>query len=305
MTILLLGADGQVGWELRRSLAVLGNVVALTRNSATNLDNLCGDLGDASGLATTVDRLAPRWIVNAGAYTAVDRAEAERDKAHALNAVAPGLLAAYAARHGGWLIHYSTDYVFDGSGTAPWTEADATGPLNVYGQTKLDGEEAIRATAARHLILRTSWVYGARGGNFAKTMLRLAGERDTLNVVADQVGAPTGAELIADATAHAMRLAANDPDASGTYHLAASGETSWHGYARFAIGVAVDSGAPLRAGPDAVLPIASSGYPVPALRPLNSRLDTTRFTERFGLTLPDWRLGVRRMLSEHLAHGRI
>lgn len=295
MKILLLGKNGQVGWELQRSLAVLGHVVALDRRGA---GELVGDLQDMNGLVQTVRDVRPDVIVNAAAYTAVDRAESEPDVAHTINAEAPGALAREAAALGAWLVHYSTDYVFDGSGTSPWSEDSPTGPLSVYGSTKLAGEQAIRASGCQHLILRTSWVYAARGNNFAKTMLRLAKERDELRVVSDQLGAPTGAELLADGVTHAIRAAQANSSLAGTYHLAASGETSWWEYARFVIEHARSAGAPIRVPADAVLPIRTADYPTPAKRPLNSRLATSKFTEAFHLTIPPWREGVARMLDE-------
>ncbi|MFN4359178.1 MAG: dTDP-4-dehydrorhamnose reductase [Hylemonella sp.] len=302
MKILLLGKNGQVGWELQRSLAVLGEVVALSRHGA---EGLCGDLGDLVGLARTVQTVRPQVIVNAAAHTAVDRAENEGALARTLNALAPGVLAQEAARLNAWLVHYSTDYVFDGSGSAPWTEGDAAAPLSVYGWTKLEGEQAIAASGCRHLIFRTSWVYGARGGNFAKTMLRLAAEREQLNVIDDQIGAPTGADLLADVTAHALRhvlppMRRNDLAPSGIYHVAAAGETSWHGYARFILQHAHAARRVLKAGPEQVQAIPSSAYPTPAKRPHNSRLDTTRLRNTFGLHLPHWQDGVTRMLAETL-----
>lgn len=299
-TILLLGCNGQVGWELQRALAPLGKVVALDRHGR---DGLGGDLHDLDGLAATVRTLAPQAIVNAAAYTAVDKAESEAELARRINGEAPGVLAREAARLGACLVHYSTDYVFDGSGTRPWTEGDSTAPLSVYGRSKLDGEEAILASDACALILRTSWVYAARGGNFAKTMLRLAGEREQLRVIDDQRGAPTGAELIADVTAHALRRLLQAPAVEaarlgGIYHLAATGETSWCEYARFVLEIAERRGLPLKARASAVEAIASSAYPAPACRPLNSRLDTEKLRTTFDLELPDWRLGVAHMLTE-------
>jgi dTDP-4-dehydrorhamnose reductase len=301
MTLLLLGADGQVGWELRRALAPLGPLVALTREASTNPDGLCGDLENAEGLSATVAAVKPAWIINAAAYTAVDKAESEPDRAHRINAVAPRLLARLSAQHDAWLVHYSTDYVFDGSGATPWRESDATGPLGVYGKTKLAGEHAIAEFGCRHLIFRTSWVYATRGNNFAKTMLRLAKERSTLDVVNDQTGAPTGADLIADITAHAIRCAT--PEKSGTYHLAAHGSTDWASYARMTIAEAHTLGVETSATADRVRGIPSSAYPTPAKRPLNSRLDTSKLSDAFGLTLPDWRVGVRRMIAEHVGRG--
>lgn len=296
MKILLFGAGGQVGWELQRALAPLGDVVALDRQA--DADALCGDFTRLDALAATVRAVQPRAIVNAAAYTAVDKAEAEPDLARTLNAAAPAVLAREAAALGAWLVHYGTDYVFDGSGTAPWREDSPTGPLNVYGRTKLDGEHAVRASGCRHLLLRTSWVYAARGDNFARTMLRLCTERDALQVVSDQVGAPTGADLLADITAHALRAAIANPALAGTYHASAAGEASWHGYAQLVSQWALAHGLPVKATPERITPVPSSAWPAPARRPLNSRLDTTRLRATFGLHLPDWAAGVRRMLDE-------
>ena len=298
MRILLLGRNGQVGWELQRSLAPLGELVAL---DATGADGLCGDLARPAELAATVRALAPGLIVNAAAYTAVDRAEAEPEQARAVNAAGPAVLAQEAAALGAWLVHYGTDYVFDGSGNRPWAEDDPTGPLNVYGRTKLEGEQAIRTSGCAHLILRTSWVHAARGANFARTMLRLAGEREQLQVVADQYGAPTGADLIADVTAHAIRAAMARPALSGTYHLAAGGETNWHGYARHVVAFAQARGHPMRVHPDTIVPVSSADFPSAAQRPHNSRLDTRKLRQAFALQLPAWQFGVERMLQEVLA----
>lgn len=295
--ILLLGKNGQVGWELQRALAPLGELIALDRHSSPHN----GDLSQPEALAATVRALAPQIIVNAAAHTAVDKAESELALAQTLNATAPGALAREAAALGAWLVHYSTDYVFDGSGQQPWTEDAATGPLSTYGRSKLDGENLIRTSGCKHLIFRTSWVYAARGGNFAKTMLRLAGEREALTVIDDQYGAPTGAELLADVTAHALRSVALQPGLGGTYHLAAAGETTWNGYARHVIAQALARGQTLKATPDAVAPVPTSAFPTPARRPANSRLDTRKLQQAFGLTLPDWRVGVDRMLAEVLS----
>ena len=297
MKILLLGRNGQVGWELQRSLGVLGKLVALGHDSAHNPDQLCGDFSNLAGLTDTVRRVAPDVIVNAAAYTAVDKAEAEPELARTVNALAPGVLAAEARKLGAWLVHYSTDYVFDGSGSHPWCETHATGPLSIYGKTKLEGEQQV-ATCNKHLIFRTSWVYAARGGNFAKTMLRLAGERETLTVIDDQIGAPTSAELLADVTAHALVKAMRQPELAGLYHCVASGETSWHDYARYVLAQAQALDWPLKAGPEQVAATATANYPTPAKRPLNSRLDTTRLQVAFGLDLPHWQQGVSRMLQE-------
>ena len=297
MKILLFGRNGQVGWELQRSLAPLGEVVAL---GSAGEGGLAGDFTDLDGLARTVAAVRPDAIVNAAAHTAVDKAESEPELARTLNAAAPGVLAQAAREVGAALVHYSTDYVFDGSGQRPWREDDATAPLSVYGRTKLEGEERIRAALPRHLVLRTSWVYGARGGNFAKTMLRLAREREQLTVIADQFGAPTGADLLADVTAHALRALLGDAGKAGTYHVAAGGETSWHGYARFVLGKAQQAGQMFKAGPGQVQPVPTSAFPTPARRPHNSRLDTSRFRAVFGLALPPWDQGVARMLEEIL-----
>ena len=297
MRILLLGKNGQVGWELQRSLAPLGELILLDRHSA----DYCGDLANLPGLMDTVQRVRPDVIVNAAAYTAVDKAESEPELARAINALAPGVLAQEAARTGAWLVHYSTDYVFDGSGDMPWKETDTPAPINVYGQTKLDGEQLIQASGCRHLIFRTSWVYAARGGNFAKTMLRLAKERERLTVIDDQIGAPTGADLLADVTAHAVRTVAGpglNLQLGGLYHLAASGQTSWHGYASLVIETAQRAGVILQAGPDAIDPVPTASFPTPARRPQNSRLDTGKLRAAFGLSLPPWQQGVMRMLAE-------
>jgi dTDP-4-dehydrorhamnose reductase len=301
MKILLFGRGGQVGWELQRSLGVLGEVVALDFDASQNPQGLCGDFTDLEGLARTVALVQPDVIVNAAAHTAVDKAESEPELARTINALAPAALAQAARHAGAWLIHYSTDYVFDGSGSTPWRESDATGPLSVYGQTKLEGEQAV-AHNPKHLILRTSWVYAARGGNFAKTMLRLAGERESLTVINDQFGAPTSAELLADVTAHAIRTFQAHPEQAlelaGLYHCIAAGETTWHGYAQFVLEQAAVLGLPLKATADKVAHTATSSYPTPARRPLNSRLDTSKLEEAFSLRLPHWQDGVQRMLIE-------
>ncbi|HKX43854.1 MAG TPA: dTDP-4-dehydrorhamnose reductase [Burkholderiaceae bacterium] len=295
MKILLLGKNGQVGWELQRALAPLGELVALDFDSPAPLT---ADFSKPESLAATVRAVAPQIIVNAAAHTAVDKAESEPEFARTLNASAPGVLAREAAALGAWLMHYSTDYVFDGSGSTPWREDAPTGPLSVYGATKLEGEEAIRASGCRHLIFRTSWVYAARGGNFAKTMLKLAQERDKLTVIADQVGAPTGADLLADLTAHALRAALAQPELAGTYHAVAQGATSWHGYARHVIEFARAAGQAIKVAPEAIEAVATSAFPTPAKRPHNSRLDTSKLRSAFGLTLPPWQAGVERMLTE-------
>ena len=292
---LLFGKDGQVGWELQRSLAPLGELVALGPEDA--------DFEETEGLRDCVRRHRPDVIVNAAAYTAVDKAESEPERARTINAIAPGVLAQEALHGNAWLVHYSTDYVFDGSGEQYWLETDVTAPLSVYGATKLEGEQLIRQSGCKHLIFRTSWVYGTRGNNFAKTMLRLAQERDSLTVVNDQIGAPTGADLLADITAHAIRAARQREEVSGLYHLAAAGETSWHGYAGVVLDHAQRAGIPLKVAPDAISSVPTSGFPLPAPRPLNSRLNTAKLRQTFDLNLPMWQTGVVRMLTEILVSG--
>jgi dTDP-4-dehydrorhamnose reductase len=297
MKILLLGKNGQVGWELQRALAPLGELVACDFDTPGDLK---ADFGQPESLRPLIRAVRPDVIVNAAAHTAVDKAESEPDFARALNATAPGLVAQEAAALGALMVHYSTDYVFDGSGSAPRDEVAATGPLSVYGRTKLEGEDLVRASGCSHLILRTSWVFAARGGNFARTMLKLAAERDALNVIADQFGAPTGAELLADVTAHTLLRTRATPELGGTYHCVAGGETHWQGYASFVIEWARAHGVPIRVAADALKPIPTSAYPTPAQRPLNSRLDTRKLQSNFGLTLPHWQAGVERMLAEVL-----
>jgi len=298
MKILLLGKNGQVGWELQRALAPLGELTALDRHKT---NDLCGDLTDLEGLAKTIEVIKPDVIVNAAAHTAVDKAESEPELAQLINAKATEVLASAAKQLNAWLIHYSTDYVFNGSGNKAWLESDETAPLSVYGSTKLEGEQLIQQIDCQHLIFRTSWVYAARGNNFAKTMLRLAKERDTLNVINDQIGAPTGAELIADVTAHAIRVAQQQIDVSGIYHLVASGETSWYDYARYVLEFAVQSGIELNVDPKKIGAIPTSAYPTPAKRPSNSRLSITKIEETFQLKMPSWQTGVNRMLIETLS----
>ena len=305
MKILLLGKNGQVGWELQRSLAPLGELIALDSDSPyTANSGLCGDFTNPEGLIQTVRTIAPDVIVNAAAHTAVDKAESEPELVRTINAIAPGVLAREAQRLNAWLIHYSTDYVFDGSGEKLWVETDAVAPLSVYGATKLEGEQLIQQSGCRHLLFRTSWVYGARGGNFAKTMLKLARERDSLSVINDQIGAPTGADLLADITALALRTALQRPELSGLYHVVAGGETSWHGYARFVLDFAQRAGVALKVAADDIKPVPTSAFPTPAKRPHNSRMDTTKLQHTFDLHLPMWQTGVVRMLSEVLADSK-
>ena len=300
MKILLFGKGGQVGWELQRSLAPLGELIALDVDSRQQ----CGDFTRLDDIAQTVRAIAPDVIVNAAAYTAVDKAESEPEQVRTINALAPGILARESRKLGSWLIHYSTDYVFDGSGSKPWVETDSTGPLSVYGSTKLEGEDAIRASGCHHLIFRTSWVYAARGGNFARTMLRLAQERERLTVIDDQIGAPTGADLLADVTAHAIRTALQQPELSGLYHLVAGGETSWHGYACFVLNLARQAGIELNVTSENVIPVPTSAFPLPARRPLNSRLDARNLQATFDVHLPLWQTGVARMLTEILVSSK-
>lgn len=297
--ILLLGADGQVGWELQRSLSILGDLIVCNRQRA--------DLSDLDGLQRLIASERPTVIVNAGAYTAVDKAESDAESAQRINADAVEVLANSATDLRAWLVHYSTDYVFDGSGDEPIDEAAPTGPLSVYGRTKLEGEIAIRNSGCRHLILRTSWVYASRGMNFARTMLRLAKERQELRVIADQFGAPTSAELIADVTAQMLQRLAQDLQleqcASGTYHLVASGETSWHRYAQFVVAEAARHGLELQATTERISPITTADYPLPARRPANSRLANEKLQRTFNLTLPDWKYHVSRMIKELVDQG--
>jgi len=295
MKILLLGKNGQVGWELQRSLAPLGELVALDRHL---VDGLSGDLSNLESLRATIRQVRPDVIVNAAAYTAVDEAESETELADRVNGVASGVMAEEAASLGAWLVHYSTDYVFSGQGVTAWQETDTVAPVNHYGASKLAGEQAIIASGCKHLIFRTSWVYGARGNNFAKTMLRLAKDRETLSVIADQIGAPTGADLIADVTALAIQQVTKRPELAGLYHLAAAGQVSWHGYASHVIDFAKAQGEELAV--TTVNPIETTAYPTPARRPLNSRLNAQKLRDNFSLHLPDWQSGVTRMLREVL-----
>lgn len=294
MKILLFGKSGQVGWELQRSLAPLGELVTLDTDSK----NYCGDFIDLEGIAKTIQAINPDIIVNAAAHTAVDKAESEAERTHVINAQAPAVLAREALRCKALLVHYSTDYVFDGSGNKPWQETDKTSPLSVYGTTKLEGEQAIVASGCSHLVFRTSWVYGARGNNFAKTMLRLAKERDSLSVINDQIGTPTGADLIADVTAHAIIRVRQQPELTGLYHLVASGETSWYHYACFVIDYARNLGFETNLITQTIEPVLTTAFPTAAKRPLNSRLDTSRLRNNFNLFLPHWQTGVARMLTE-------
>ena len=290
LKVLLLGAGGQLGMQLARKLARTAELSAFTRAEL--------DLADSDALRTAIRQIQPEMVLNAGAYTAVDRAEQEQSIARQVNALAPGVIAQELNKIGGWLVHYSTDYVFDGSGTEPWVETDPTGPLSVYGQTKLDGELAIAATGCRHVILRTSWVYAAQGRNFLHTMLRLGRERDRLTIVDDQVGAPTTAEALTEATRAVMgRIAAdtNSNQASGTYHLACAGATSWAGFARAIFAEFAAS----QAAPE-VVPIPTSAYPTPAQRPLNSRLKCEKFAAQFGFQMPGWEDALHEVAAEVL-----
>ncbi|WNY86491.1 dTDP-4-dehydrorhamnose reductase [Leclercia adecarboxylata] len=292
MNILLFGKSGQVGWELQRSLAPLGNLIALGVHSS----EYCGDFSNPEGVAETVRRIKPDVIVNAAAHTAVDKAESEAEFARLLNATSVEAIAKEAAKIEAWVVHYSTDYVFPGHGDTPWLETDTTAPLNVYGETKLAGEKALQNHCPRHLIFRTSWVYAGKGNNFAKTMLRLAKERSELSVINDQYGAPTGAELLADCTAHAIRMALMKPEVAGLYHLVAGGTTTWHDYAALVFDEARKAGVSLALTHLNAVP--TSHYPTAARRPNNSRLDTTKFKHNFGMVLPQWEKGVKRMLAE-------
>jgi len=301
MKILLFGKNGQLGWELQRSLSVLGEMRALGRPDA--------DFGNPEALRSSVCDYRPDIIVNAAAYTAVDRAEGDVATAHGINALAPGVLAEAARACGAWLVHYSTDYVFDGRKEKPYLEDDAASPLSVYGRTKFEGEERIRASGARHLILRTSWVFGPHGANFPKTILRLARERSQLEVVADQFGAPTSAELLADLTALALQHIAlrgvGAGELAGTYHVAASGQTNWHAYACHVVAQALAQGARLQARPKQILPITTAAWHATAPRPANSLMDTSKFRMAFGLALPDWRHHIDRLIAELAESGNL
>jgi len=293
MKILLLGKNGQVGWELQRSLAPLGELLALDRHSTSH----CGDLTHLEELANTVREFRPDVVVNAAAYTAVDKAESDAQTAHVVNALAPEVLSSACAAIGARLVHFSTDYVFDGRGHAPWTESDPTGPVNVYGQSKLAGELGLAKQGAKHVIFRTSWVYGTEGGNFAKTMLRLAQEREKMTVINDQFGAPTGAALLADVTA--LALQASEP-LSGIYHVAAAGETTWFDYANYVLRQAKVLKPHLNLRVQEVLPVPTSDFPTPAKRPLNSRLNCSRLEQALQIKLPAWQTGVDQLLAKIL-----
>ena len=297
MRILLFGKNGQVGWELQRSLLPLGDLVVLDRRST----EFCGDLTDLKGIAETVQKIAPHIIINAAAYTNVDKAEEEPNLASTINTEAPSILAGEAKKLNAWLVHYSTDYVFDGNNNSHKKESDPTSPLNVYGRTKRDGEELIATSGCQHLIFRTSWIYGTYGNNFIQTMLRLGKERDSLKVVNDQIGTPTGAELLTDVTAHTVRTALQHPEVSGLYHLTADGHTSWHAYARLIFEQAQESGFELKIQPDHLIAIPSDEFPSPAKRPHNSCLDTQKLQETFNINLPSWEIPVRRALKEIFA----
>jgi dTDP-4-dehydrorhamnose reductase len=295
MRILLIGKHGQVGFELQRALAPVGEVCAV--------DQLECDLSDAMAIRALVQAYNPDLIVNSAAYTAVDKAESEPELAHAINAVAPGVLGEEAVKRNAWVVHYSTDYVFDGTKLGAYAEDDPTNPQSVYGRTKRDGEIALQASGARHLIFRTSWVVGAHGNNFAKTILRLALDREQLSIVADQHGAPTSAALLADVTAQLVRQRQHEGDDNfpfGLYHLVAGGQTTWCDYARFVVSEALASGRPLKLTPDAIRGIPSSEYPTAAKRPANSQLDTRKLRRAFGFELPDWQSGVRHVLQQIL-----
>ena len=291
--ILLFGKNGQLGWELQRTLAPLGELIALDRRGE---EGLCGDLANLPGLSDTIEKLRPDIIVNAAAYTAVDKAEQEADSAQQINALAPQCMAQLAAQTGALLVHYSTDYVFDGRAESAYSEDAETGPLNTYGQTKLAGEKAIQQSGCRHLIFRTSWVYAARGKNFMNTMLQLGKSRDALNIVSDQIGAPTPARLVAEITAQSLR----NQLACGLYHLTTSGHTSWHGFAREIFRLAREAGEPLSISAENVQPIPSSAYPVAAKRPLNSRLALNKIQQALGIDLPDWQSQLVITLKDYL-----
>lgn len=300
MKLLLIGKEGQVGWELQRALSALGDLIAPAQHEL--------DLEHSADVRRWIHDHRPDVIVNAAAYTAVDQAESEPEKAHRINAEAVSLLAEEAKRLDAWLVHYSTDYIFDGQKATPYEEDDPANPLSVYGRTKFEGEQAIRERLAKHLIFRTSWVYTARGNNFVKTILRLAREKERLSIVADQHGAPTSAELLADITALALHQLGREkrPEAlAGTYHLVAHGETTWHAFAQYVAQVAKECGVAVKAGPDEIHPIATEAYPLPARRPRNSRLSTAKLIRNFHVHLPEWRDHVRRAIEELTIRGAL
>lgn len=296
-TLLVTGSNGQVGFELRRSLAPLGRVVAVDRRRC--------DVTRPDALRNLMREVCPDVVVNAAAYTAVDKAETDADMAFAVNGVAPGVLAEEASKLGSLMVHYSTDYVYDGLKSGRYVETDPVNPQSVYGRSKFAGEQAIADSGAKAIVLRTCWVAGVHGGNFAKTMLRLAQERDTLRVIADQFGAPTTASLIADVTAQIIARhwlhGRREAFPAGVYHLAASGETSWHGYATKVLAIAAAKGVALKSDPAAIEPIPASAYPLPAPRPSNSRLDTSRLQDAFDIHLPDWQQGIEHLLDQILS----
>lgn len=293
MKILLLGKNGQVGWELQRALDPLGQVIALDR---AGVDGLVGDLRDLDGIRQTLRQIKPDVVVNAAAYTAVDKAESDSEEARRINTLAPECIASIVAEQGGWMVHYSTDYVFDGSGAKPWKENAVAAPLNVYGQTKLEGDQAVERSGCQHLIFRTSWVYSSQGNNFAKTMMRLAAERELVRVIDDQVGSPTSAALIADVTAQALRRAISGAGVSGLYHLAAAGKVSWYGYAEYIFNMLRSYGGELKV--KQLEAISSSCYMGAAERPINSLLDCSKLRDTFDIQLPEWQVGVLRMMME-------
>lgn len=295
MRILLTGKNGQVGFELQRALAPLGDLVAVDHQEC--------DLTDASAIRRLIAEVSPQVIVNPAAYTAVDKAESDKNCARAINAIAPGVIGEEAAKLGAFVIHFSTDYVFDGTKDGVYSENDQTNPQSIYGLTKRDGEIALMQANPTHIILRTSWVVGAHGSNFAKTMLKLAAERDSLSVIADQWGAPTSAALLADISAHLIcqwHQAGRAKFPYGIYHATASGETNWFDYARFVLGEAAKAGRPLKVHPEAVKAITTADYPSAARRPSNSRLDTSKFRDTFGLELPLWQTGLKHILQQIL-----
>lgn len=292
MVILLFGKSGQVGWELQRALAPLGNIIALDRNSL----EYCGDLSNLTGIAETIRIIKPDVVINAAAYTSVDNAEIEPKIAELINAISVSVIAEESKKVGAWFVHYSTDYVFPGSGEIPWLESDRPSPLNYYGKSKLNGEKAVQDICSKYLIIRTSWVYSRRGNNFIKTMLRLGVEREQLSVINDQFGAPTSADLIADCTAHIIHTLLNKSVASGVYHLVANGVTTWYDYATFIFDEARDAG--IKLSLSKLNAISASSYMTPAVRPTNSRLNTEKIQKTFNLTLPDWKYDAKRILNE-------
>jgi dTDP-4-dehydrorhamnose reductase len=297
MKILLFGHKGQIGWELRRSLCLLGNVIVIGNNAEENPEGLCGDFRDSEGVAATVRAVRPDIIINAAGYTDVESAEVERDLAFQINAITPEILAKESNKFGAWMVHYSSDYVFNGHGHRPWRESDMLDPVNVYGRSKAEGDCLIRLANSRHVIIRTSWIHSARRKNFIKTILGLASQNQTLSIINDQWGAPTGADLLADVTAFIIPQILDDGGKAGVYHCAAAGATTWHEYAQFILATGVGFGKSFQTAENRILPISTLEFKTKVARPLNSRLDCKKIEDSFGFKLPKWQVGVTRSIA--------